>query len=253
MSFLASSIRSTILVTGGGSGIGLALAKRLSNRGHDVIVVGRNQQKLDQAKAECPELTTFQGDVSSESGRIAIRDKLTEYPNLNVLINNAGENTVTSPLWKATDDDWMVHKKLIATNLEAPMHLSMLILPTLLKQPHSLIVNVSAIVAFAPLATAPSYSAAKAGLHSFSLSLRHQLKQSNVGVVEIVPPMVATDFIPTSLHRIAAKLDPFADHVMEQLLQDKEEITYKMEKIVFGSREDTDKFFKSFNPTMKIH
>ena len=165
MSFLASPIRSTILVTGGGSGIGLALAKRLSNRGHEVIVVGRNQQKLDRAKEECPELTTFHGDVSTDYGRLAIRDRInSDFPNLNVLINNAGENITVPPLWKSTEDDWAVHKKVLATNLDAPMHLSMLCLPNLMKQPHALIMNVSAIVAFAPLATAPSYSAAKGKL-----------------------------------------------------------------------------------------
>ncbi len=165
MSFLATAIKSTVLVTGGGSGIGLAIAKRLSARGHEVIVVGRHQQKLDHARSECPEITTFQADVSTENGRKALFERMSlEYPQLNVLINNAGENITLPPFWKTSEDDWKIHQKVMATHLEAPMHLSMLCLPNLMKQPNALIMNVSAIVAFAPMASAPSYSAAK-GTH----------------------------------------------------------------------------------------
>ncbi len=90
-------------------------------------------------------------------------------------------------------------------------------------------------------------------MHSFSQSLRHQLKSSTVGVVELVPPMVDTDFIPQNMKKFAAKLDPFADHVMVQLLEGKEEITYRMEKVTQGSREQADALFKAINPPMKIN
>lgn len=162
MSFLGTAIKSTILITGGGSGIGLALAKRLSARGHEVIVVGRQQEKLDRAIKECPNLTAFQADVSTDSGRKALFERISlDHPQLNVLINNAGEHTTLPPVWKTSEEDWKVHQRVLSTHLEAPIHLSMLCLPQLMKHPHALIMNVSAILAFAPFAMAPSYSAAK--------------------------------------------------------------------------------------------
>jgi uncharacterized oxidoreductase len=161
MSFL-QTVKSTVLITGGASGIGLALAKRFVALKHKVIVAGRRQHQLDAAREECPELVVMHGDVSTDEGRKTLFNKvILEQPNLNVLINNAGVNNEVPPLWETTDEVWAQHKKHLNTDLEAPMHLSTLALPHLMAQPNALIMNVSGTIAFVPMARYPSYSAAK--------------------------------------------------------------------------------------------
>eukprot|EP01034_Spumella_vulgaris_P032851 gene32851-40551_t len=162
--------------------------------GHSVIVAGRRQVQLDKAKLEVPQLHIVQGDVSNDASRIALFEKVSkDFPLVNVLINNAGYGAPPS-LYKDMDDaSWQVHKNVIATNLEGPIHLSTLFLKHFLAlNVPSAIINVSSLSVFIPFAPYATYAATKAALHSFTISLRHQLKDSLVKVVEILPPIVDT-------------------------------------------------------------
>ncbi len=168
MSFLssASSIqKSTVLVTGGGTGIGLALSKKLIGMGHTVIVVGRRQAQLDEAKSVNPKLNIIQGDVGSDISRIALFQKvINDFPEVNVLINNAAIAEFAGPLLKdTTPAAWEQHKTEIEINLVGPIHLSTLFLPHFVSKPHALIVNVTSVVAFFPVAVGSTYSATKGG------------------------------------------------------------------------------------------
>lgn len=165
MSFLSSDSeqKSCILITGGASGIGFALAKRLIANGHQVVVCGRRLAQIQLAKSEVPGLETIQADLSTDSGRKTLfAEVLQQFPKINVVVNNAGIAIGEPvPLKDTSDADWALNKLVIATNLEAPIHLSMLFLPHLLAQPDALIVNVSSLTAFLPFAMYPTYCSTK--------------------------------------------------------------------------------------------
>ena len=216
----------TLLVTGGGSGIGLALAKRFLARGNTVILCGRRADALAAAKRETPAFETLQGDVATETGRIAIADEArARFPQLNVLLNNAGIQQRPAPLLQP--QDWSAHRAEIATNLDAPLHLTMLLLPHLAKAPHGAVINVTSGLAFVPLAAMPTYCLTKAALHSFTQSLRHQLRDTKIAVVEIAPPAVNTDLGGPGLHTFGVTLDAFADHAFAKLEAGETEFGYQ--------------------------
>ena len=187
----------TVLITGGGSGIGLAIATRFLHAGSRVIVCGRREEKLAAAKAAHPELQTRVVDVSSESDRGALRDwAVHEFPGLNVLVNNAGIQRYP----KLGESDWANMREEIVINFEAVVHLSSLFIPHLRRTPRAAILNVTSGLSFVPIARAPIYCATKAALHSFTLSLRRQLVDSDITVIEIIPPAVDTDLGGPGLH-----------------------------------------------------
>jgi uncharacterized oxidoreductase len=181
-----------ILITGGGTGIGLAMAEELVRMGNTVIICGRRANKLEEAKKKMPRLHTKVCDITIRSEREELMDwTIKNFPPLNVLINNAGiqrEVPFTSGVYKHDE----VAKE-IETNITAPIHLSALFISKLTVQPYSAIINISSGLAFTPLAVAPVYSASKAAIHSFSMSLRHQLRNTNTRVFEIIPPIVDTE------------------------------------------------------------
>jgi uncharacterized oxidoreductase len=167
MSLLSSEQKSTILITGGASGIGLALAKQFVTMGHTVIVAGRRQQQLDIAKLEVPALHSIQGDVSNDAERIALYQKVVKkFPEINVLFNNAGCLDPATPFKNLTSSDWDQHKNVIAVNLEGPIHLSTLFLKHFLAHGKpSLIANVSSMSVFIPFASSATYAASKGSLN----------------------------------------------------------------------------------------
>jgi len=182
----------TVLITGGGSGLGLALAGALLKRGNQVIAVGRSKPKLEQAAAANPGLVTRPCDVSKREELEALAAWVTrEHPKLDVLVNNAG--TLTN--WDIAAEPAALDKPLqeIAINLSAPILLSALLVPHLCKQPEAGILNVSSGSLYVPTADAPIYGATKAALHSFTQALRYQLRETKVKVVEIIPPTVVTE------------------------------------------------------------
>lgn len=220
----------TILITGGASGIGLALARRFAARGNTVIVCGRRADKLAEAASAVAGLKTVRCDVSCQSERVELARSVTrDYPGLNVLINNAGIQNRPSSL--LDPQDFSSHRAEIATNLEAPMHLAMLLLPHLAKKPIATIVNVTSGLAFVPLASMPTYCATKAALHSFTESLRHQLAATSVKVVELAPPAVDTDLGGPGLHTFGEPLDAFANHAFAMLERGNAEFGYKFAEV----------------------
>jgi len=236
----------TVLVTGGASGIGLAIAARFLAAGSRVLICGRRQDKLREAKRRHPDLQAFVCDVSSEAGRGQLwRWATAEFPQLNVLVNNAG---IQHRIGLERGETWMQAEQEIATNLAAPIHLSMLFVPHLLGQANPALINVTSGLAFTPLARVPVYCATKAALRSFTLSLRHQLEKTPLQVIEIIPPAVDTDLGGPGLHTFGVALDEFADAVMQRLAAGEIEIAYGFaQKASQASRPELDEIFRRMN------
>jgi len=185
----------TILVTGGGSGIGRGLAESLHQLGNQIIISGRRPDALANTTKANPGIVSLPLDVNDPEAIRAFAARVTaEYPSLNILINNAGimkgENLRDLP--SGLDDSEAV----ITTNLLGPIRLTAALLPHLQKQAHAAVINVSSGLGFVPLPVTPTYSATKAALHSYTISLRVQLAETPVEVIEIIPPAVATDLTP---------------------------------------------------------
>ncbi len=213
----------TILITGGASGIGLALASRFMAAGSRVIVCGRRAAVLRDAATAYPGLVTRVCDLAREDDRAALAEWVVrEYPALDVLVNNAG---IQRRVRLTTPEPWVETRQELAINLDAPIHLSLALLTHLIAR-SGIIINVTSGLSFAPYVAAPVYSATKAALHSFTMSLRHQLADTGVRVVEIIPPAVNTDLGGVGLHTSGAPLEPFADEVVARLAAGEEEIAY---------------------------
>ena len=239
----------TLLVTGGASGIGLGLARRFVAAKATVIATGRRDDVLADARTQVPGLLTMRGDVSTAEGRVALFEQVTrEHPALDVLVNNAGIQNHLPPLTQP--QDWSAHERELSTNLAAPMHLAMLFLPHLLAKKEAAIMNVSSALAFAPASRIATYCATKAALHSFTQSLRHQLKDTKVTVVEIIPPAVNTDLGGKGLHDFGEPLDAYADDVMRHLAAGDLEFGYKgSEEARHASRDQLEARFRAMNPS----
>jgi uncharacterized oxidoreductase len=240
----------TVLVTGGASGIGLALAGRFVAAGSNVIVCGRRAEKLAEAKELLPHVKTLVCDLSKASERSALAAWVVrEHPRLNVLVNNAGIQRYPN-LAQATDADWSETQEEIAINFEAPVHLSALFIPHLRQQARPAILNVTSGLSFAPLARAPIYSATKAALHSFTLSLRHQLKNTPIRVVELIPPAVDTDLGGPGLHTYGMKIEEFITAAMPRIEAGDLEVSYGFAaQASRGSRDELDAMFERMNQT----
>lgn len=187
----------TILITGGTSGIGIELARQLIARGNTVIVTGRDAGRLEEAKQTLPKVHTIQSDASNIEAIAALFEQVTrDFPAVNFLINNAGimrTINLNKPTSAATPTGDLTME--IETNLNGPIRMIETFLPHLKTKPSAAIVNVTSGLAFVPLPTSPIYCATKAGLHSYTLSLRVQLKRSNVRVFELAPPATVTPLL----------------------------------------------------------
>lgn len=215
----------SVLVTGGGSGIGLELARALLARGNHVLVCGRDEKRLSAAVDAVPGLVALQADVSTAPGRERLlADALALAPDLDMLVNNAGIQRRAR--FGADGAPWAERAQEIAINLEAPIHLTALFLPHLRRRPRAAIVNVSSGLAFLPVTFAPVYAATKAGLHSFTRALRAELKGSGIGVIEIIPPAVNTDLGGAGLHAQGVPVDAFVAAVVERMAAGEAEIGY---------------------------
>lgn len=183
----------TILITGGTSGIGLELARQFLAAGNTVLVTGRSEARLAEARKAFPALHTFicdQRDPASIASACAAIART--FPSLNVLINNAGIGLKLN--LNETDRPLPDLENEIRTNLIGPIQLINQLLPVLKRQQSATIVNVTSGLAFVPLALKPIYSATKAAMHSYTQSLRAQLRHSSVKVVELAPPAIDTAF-----------------------------------------------------------
>lgn len=238
----------TILITGGASGIGLALATRFLDRGNTVIICGRREDKLREAKERFPDLQTRVCDVADELDRADLADWAADkFPALNVLVNNAG---IQRSVDLKAPEAWKMTRAEIATNLDAPIHLSRMFYPQLSAQSESAIINVTSGLSFVPLANVPVYCATKAALHSFTLSLRWQLRDTSVEVIEVIPPAVDTDLQAPGLHTFGVNVDEFADAIFAGLEEMKTEIAYGTAAMSSeATREQLDTIFDRMNST----
>lgn len=194
----------TILITGGSSGIGLALAKCFWELENKVIITGRSKEKLQQIKTQFPEIDFFVGDLADKNSLdelvLFIEEK---HSDLNILVNNAA----VQYNYQFTDEKNLIYKieYEISTNLTAPIKLAALLVPLLLKHKNSAIVNVSSGLFISPKKMASVYCATKSAIHSFSKTLRYQLENTDTKVFEIIPALIDT---PMTEGRGKSKLSP---------------------------------------------
>ena len=208
----------TILITGGGSGIGRSLAEAFHHAGNRVIVAGRRKYALDEVVAANPGIESAALDIQSPDSVAAFAgDIVRRFPDLNVLINNAG--IMKSEDLNDPDSDFAIVEATIQTNLIAPLRLTAALLPHLKQRPDAVIMTVSSGLAFLPLAMTPTYCATKAAIHSWTQSLRYQLQGTGVRVIEIIPPYVQTELMGSHQRRDprAMPLADFTSEVMEIL------------------------------------
>jgi short-subunit dehydrogenase involved in D-alanine esterification of teichoic acids len=221
----------TILITGGSSGIGLALAGAFLKEGNRVIACGRNTERHRDAARKLPDLITIPCDISSAEDQDKLRDQLQEeYPELNILVNNAGiqhNYQLTDP----QDYDEQIREE-IATNFTAAVTLTNKLLPILLQQEQAAVINVTSSLAIVPKQSAAVYCATKAALRSFTHTLRYQLEHTGCQVIEVVPPLVDTAM---TQGRGSDKISPqqLAREVLEGLRADQQEILVGKSKLLF--------------------
>jgi uncharacterized oxidoreductase len=233
-----------ILITGGATGIGLALAERFIQEGNSVIICGRRESALNEAADKLPSLITKQCDLSTTGGREELFNWVSkEHNDVNVLVNNAGIQQWMS----VTDADFFQRaKEEISINIEAPVHLTSLFinLPSL-----NAVMNVTSGLAFVPLTKTPVYCGTKAFFHSFTLSLRHLLKDKNIGVIEIIPPALNTDLGGKGIHDFAPPVSGFIEAIFAQLKEGKTELTYGFsEAMAKAGAEEFKGAFARLNP-----
>jgi uncharacterized oxidoreductase len=206
----------TILITGGGSGIGRGLAEALHLLGNHVVIAGRRQSVLDETTAANPGMKSLPLDIESPAAIRAFAAQLVaDFSSLNVLINNAG--IMRAENLRAQQPDLADAEAIVTTNLLGPIRLTAALLHHLEKQPHATVMNVSSGLAFVPLVFTPTYCATKAAIHSYTQSLRYQLKSTSIEVLELIPPYVQTDLMDGADDPRAMPLAAFIAEVIQIL------------------------------------
>ena len=221
----------TILITGGSSGIGLELARQLSEK-NTILICGRTLTKLERVKKMIPTLHFLQCDISKPEECEKLRNWIqSEHPGCNVLINNAA--IVTRENFFEDEEAIQHAESEIATNLLAPIRLSKLLAPILEKNKHPRIINITTGLAYVPRTDYTFYCATKAALHSFSKVLRDQSKRTNVKILEVLLPVVDTPFHDGNPPSIAISPKEAVDEMIDKLETGKEEIHIGKVKLLY--------------------
>ena len=241
-----------VLITGGATGIGFALAEAFIRAGNNVLICGRRIAKLGQAERKLSQIQVRQCDLSTKEGRESFCDWVKQnYQDLNILVNNAGIQRAidikegTAELFSGEDE--------VQVNFAAPIHLSAYFAPILMKKKEAAIINVSSGLGFVPIAVMPVYCATKAGIHMFSVSLRYQLKDTSVKVFEVVPPAVDTELGKSTTGESEQEYrgipaNEVASAVLKALKKNEYEVVIGEAKgLVQGARTDFEKAFQRLN------
>ena len=219
----------TVLVTGGTGGIGLGIAEAFERSKSKVIVCGRNREKLAKVEERFPDISALSCDVGDAQQRKQLAEEvLRRFPDLDILVNNAGIQRYID--LKKGYDELKSGEDEIVVNFVSVVELTSLFIGHLLRRPSAAIINVSSGLGFMPMLSTPIYSATKAAVHTYSLVLRHQLKDTSIKVIEIIPPMVDTDL--NKAGREAAHINYIGISVAEY-----------MPTIVGGLENDTEMIF----------
>jgi uncharacterized oxidoreductase len=247
----------TILITGGGSGIGRAFAEAFHKLGNQVIVAGRRKQALDEAATANPGLETAVLDIENPAAIKSFAADITKrFPKLNVVLHSAGIMRAENLL--SDGPDLATVESTIATNLLGPIRLNAALMQHLLKQPDGAIFTITSGLAFLPMAITPTYCATKAAIHSYSQSLRYQLRSTKLQVIEIIPPYLRTGLMGAgqAADERAMPLDDYINETMAIIeSQDSvaETIVERVKPLRFAERNGPEKyraFFKQFNEAM---
>jgi uncharacterized oxidoreductase len=219
----------TILITGGGSGIGLALAKKFMENDNTVIITGRNLSKLEAVQKEFPKIQIFQSDVTDDVDVRKLADDIQQKFNVvDVLINNAGIMNLVDT--GNVSNDLQKQMQEIEINYNSPIRVLHYFLPLLKKSKNAVLVNVSSGLAYVSFAQAPVYSGTKSALHFWTLGIRPQLKTHGIKVIELLPPVVDTPLAHGADIAEDDNLKPMppeklADIFWKDFINGKEEIT----------------------------
>ncbi|WP_034915797.1 SDR family oxidoreductase [Erwinia sp. 9145] len=239
----------TILITGGGSGIGRALAEALHAEGNEVIIASRRKEALDDTVAANPGMHAVVMDIDSQASIVTSAAMLKRrWPGLNVVLHNAG---IMRPE-NLKSGDVSVAEAEITTNLLGPIRLTAALIEHLLQQPHAAILTVSSGLAFVPLSLTPTYCATKAAIHSWTQSLRYQLRDTCVQVTELIPPLVQTELMGKKHATNPAAL-PLADFIRQTMSilharpDINEVLVEKVKPQRFAERGDYPAFYQAFN------
>ena len=242
----------TILITGGATGIGFSLAEAFVKAGNEVVICGRRETKRKEAKRKLPQLHITVCDLSKESKRKFLYEWVcSNFSDINILVNNAGIQRMID--FKRGVNELYFGEDEIEVNLKAYIHLSALFTPLFLEKAETAIINVSSGLSFVPIAAMPVYCATKAAIHSFTQSLRYQLKDTSIKVFEVIPPTVDTELDKGAREQRGQEdrgIPPVevAKATMKALESNQYEVTVGMaENLKMGARTNPEQVFQNIN------
>jgi len=241
-----------VLITGGATGIGFSLAEAFVKARNEVIICGRRENKLKEAKEKLPQIHTRVCNLSKEEERKSLYEwASSNFPNLNILVNNAGIQRMVD--FKKGTEQLFAGEDEIEINFKSYVHLSAYFIPAFQKQKEAAIINISSGLGFVPLAIAPVYCATKAAIHSFSLSLRHQLRNTPIKVFEVIPPTVDTELdkgarAQRGQQDRGMRPEEVAQAAMQALEKDQYEVAVgRAENLRTATRSDIEQIFQNMN------
>lgn len=225
--------KQTVLITGGGSGIGLSLAQKFMEHGHKVIITGRNLSKLEKVKSDFPLIHIIQSDVNKDADAKALAEQIqSDFGGIDILVNNAGIMLLLDTANENNDLEKQFEE--IEINYHAPIRMLHYFLPQLKRSKNAKLINVSSGLAYVPFSQAPVYSGTKAALHFWTQAIRPQLKAHNIKVIELLPPVVDTKLAQdANLEDESLKPmppDKLAELFWKDFIKEKEEITPGLSK-----------------------